>query len=127
MDRQEKIDKLICVLETNIDKLVVDGTSLKFKFKLNNDSKDRIDFYKSSKTIPEVLEPNYIFGIRFGDKVVKREYQEPAGRIYSFIDGSTFGEYVDIEVFTDLYDRAVEVRDKKFIEQLNTLCNEEKK
>lgn len=127
MDRQEKIDKLICVLETNIDKLVVDGTSLKFKFKLNNDSKDRIEFYKTSKLIPEVTEPNFIFGIRFGNKVVKKEYYEPAGKIYSFIDGSSFGDYVDIDVFTDLYDRAVEVRDKKFIEQLNTLCNEEKK
>ena len=34
MNRQDKIDKLICVLDTNIDKLEVDGTSLKFKFKL---------------------------------------------------------------------------------------------
>lgn len=127
MNRQDKIDKVICVLDTNIDKLEVDGTSLKFKFKLNNGSKDRIELYKSSKPIPEVTEPKFILGFRFGNKVIKKESQEPAGRIYSFIDGSSFGDYVDIEVFTDLYNRAVERRDQRFIEQLNTLCNEEKK
>jgi hypothetical protein len=127
MKRQDKIDKLICVLNTNIDKLEVDGTSLKFKFNLNYGNKDRIEIYSSYKTIPEITESKFILGFRFGNKVIKKESQEPAGRIYSFIDGSSFGDYVDIEVFNGLYNRAVERRDKRFIELLNTLCNEEKK
>ncbi len=126
MERQDKIDKLICVLNTNIDKLQIDGTSVKFKFKLRKDSNDRIEFYKASKHIPEVTEPKYIFGFRFGNKVIKKEYYKPVGRLHSFVDETSFGDEIDIEVFTELYNRAVERRDQRFIEQLNTLCNEEK-
>lgn len=125
MERQEKIDKLICVLNTNIDKLEVDGTSLRFKF--NDGSKDKIEFYQSSNHISEVTEPRYVFGFKFGTKVIKESYREPIGRIFSIINGSSFVDNVGIAVFKDLHNRAIENRDNKFIKKLNTFCDEEKK
>lgn len=126
MDKQEKIDKLLCVLNSNLDKVEVDGTAIKFLVNTNGVN-NRINLYTYTRTIPAVKETRYFFGIIPFEMLVQKEYQTPTAVIYSHVDGYTFSEFVDLEVFTEMHQRAVEIRDKTFIKKLNTFCDEETK
>lgn len=126
MEKKEKIDKLLCVLNSNLDKVEVDEITIRFLINTNGIN-NRIKLYPYTRTIPAVKETRYFFGIIPFIVTVKKEYQTPTAVIYSHVDGYTFSEFVDLEVFTEMHQRAVEIRDKTFIKKLNTFCDEETK
>lgn len=126
MERQEKIDKLICVLNANLDKVTVDGTAIHFNV-FQNGFNNRIEFFKSTRSVPAVTETRYYFGLIPIKRTLKKEQQVPTSQIYSHIDGYVFNEYVDLEIFNELHKRAIEARDETFINKLNIFIDGEKK
>jgi hypothetical protein len=125
MEKQEKINKLLCVLNSNLDKVEVDGTAIKFLVNTNGVN-NRINLYKSTKNIPAVKETRYFFGFIPIQMTIKKSYEEPCAVVWSHFDGYSFSDSIDLEVFSEMHQRAVEIRDKTFIKKLNTYCDEQK-
>lgn len=126
MENQEKIDKLLCVLNSNLDKVEVDGTVIKF-LATKNAVNNRINLYQSTKNIPAVKETRYFFGFIPVQMTISKSYEEPCAVIWSHVGGYSFSQIIDLEIFTEMHQRAVEIRDKTFIKNLNTYCDEKTK
>jgi len=124
---KEKVEKIICVLNTHIDELTISGDMITYK----NYEKDVIDdiimFYPTTKMFGRIYKPRTVFGIQVGSKIETEARVEKYAHLYARIDGYSFDADVEWSMLSELHEKMSKIKEDKFIEDLNKLCDGEQK
>lgn len=118
MENEEKNEKLICVLNKNIDKVRFDGEDFRF-IKDNVEIKFILAFERvTEKTI---VVKNYL-GYKH-KKVVEKTKTIQVGRLISFVNGFRYDSNVNIDKLNEFKKNYNDFHNNFFEKKINKLCD----
>lgn len=124
MENKERIEKALSILRKKIGKVDIDRRTNEIS--LGGPVGDMwITLSETVVHTPAVKKPKIFWGITLWEDEVEPRKAEPKGRLYVSLNNNSFDEYVDYDVYKELYNTAKAIKQAKFDARLTKISADE--